>query len=129
MSSKRGYPVVGGPLDGQLARFADFEQEIVAPRDRPATDLFGTGEVKKGTVLREGGKFGKYANHYAAFNRNGQSNVPTMIWLWTRLVTCQSWLPRGEGQYPNAKCELPLAHAGKHAARVDGRRLRWSDPS
>lgn len=61
-----GYPIIGGPLDGQLALLADFYR--------------GWGQ-------NPGGKFQAHRDEYVSFNRASRSkDVPTMIWLHTSLL-------------------------------------------
>lgn len=79
MASRRGYPVIGGPLNGQLAREADMYPERRAVR--------AVGRWKQGDVVSPGGKFGAYAKEYAAFNRaDAHVRVPTRIWLHVSLL-------------------------------------------
>lgn len=120
------FPVVGGPLDGELASHVDFQREITAWRDMPASSPVSS-PIKVGDVIRKGGKFSEHASAYVAFNRGSRTDkVPSMIWLSVHLVRCPSLIPRGEGQYPAGRCERGEGHAGKHLCRVDGRNLRWS---
>lgn len=82
MSSRRGYPIIGGPLDGRLAREADFHQEMIAQRD-----YIG---YRKGDVVRAGGQFYDYREQYVGFNRASSYGPggapPTRIWLHKGLL-------------------------------------------
>lgn len=61
-----GYPIIGGPLDGDHALLADFYR------------AYGQ---------RAGGKFAEYADEYSAYNRaNRWNKVPSMVWLHRSLL-------------------------------------------
>jgi len=67
MNYKRiGYPIIGGPLDGQHALLADFYRSYS-----------NVG----------GGKFEKYHSEYSAYNRSSRwDKVPSMVWLHESLL-------------------------------------------
>lgn len=79
MSVKR-YPVIGGPLNGETAVFADFYPAIYASITVP-------GYAQKGDLVREAGMHVAYADSYVPYNRNGgHRDVPTMIFLYKKLL-------------------------------------------
>jgi hypothetical protein len=83
MSNRNGYPIVGGPLNGSLARGADFQGPSTVHR---WNCKFGEGVGKykgyKEGDIYPGGNFAGYAYEYVALNRaSGYAAVPSRVWL------------------------------------------------
>lgn len=75
MSSRKGYPIVGGPANGGFAKEADFQQPFTVKYWHHAPG-YNEGD------MHPGGFYGQYADEYVGLNRaSSASGIPTRVWL------------------------------------------------
>jgi hypothetical protein len=74
VATKKKYPIIGGPLDGEYGDYADFQEGY---------DV----QASWGGTLRDPGEHAAFKNEYVSFNSaNGRRNDPSMIWLHKSLL-------------------------------------------